>query len=166
MLQCLPDDLRIAVDAADEIHPPCPEPDSASGGSSSIFARSLARACTIPVSSDAFCRAGAASALMHRVIENLQRAAQLLALHDREAQSSSQDAWVQAARAHVVDATTLLEQHGARPESRRSAIELILKAELALASVDSPGTDLSFRVADQLLLEARVRLEAIDAESR
>ena len=103
---------------------------------------------------------------MHRVIENLQRASQLLSLHHRETPSAGQAAWINSARANVLDAATLLEQHGDRAESRSSAVELILKAELALASVDSSDGDLSFRIADQLLLEARVRIQALDAESR
>src|SRR5262245_51345933 len=103
---------------------------------------------------------------MQQVIENLQRAAQLLTLSDREAPPSGQVAWIQSARANVLDAVTLLEQHGDRAESRRSAIELIVKAELALASVDSPDGDLTFRIADQLLLEARARIQALEAQRR
>lgn len=102
---------------------------------------------------------------MHQVIDNLHRASQLLAARGAAVQSSAEATWIQAAQADVLDATALLEQSGARPESRKSAMELILKAELALASVDSRDGDLSVQVADQLLLEARLRIQALDSSS-
>ena len=46
------------------------------------------------------------------------------------------------------------------PQTLLSASELIVKAELALAMIDLTGNDLSVRVADNLLLEARVRMES------
>lgn len=100
---------------------------------------------------------------MKRATENLQRALQLLGLHDRE-RPSAHLALLHSARANVFNAASLLELHPDRPEIRSSVIELLLKAELALAAVDTDA-DLSFRIADQLLLEARVRLEALDAQS-
>jgi len=103
------------------------------------------------------------SAEMKLVVEKLQRALQLLGVHARERQSLPEDPWIQSARTNVLDACALLERNADRPESRTSAIELILKAELALASIDLSRADLSFRVADQLLLEARVRIEALNA---
>ena len=101
---------------------------------------------------------------MKRTIENLQRALQLLGLHEREL-PRPHVALVHSARANVFNATALLELHPDRPEIRSSVIELLLKAELALAAVDTPATDLSLRIADQLLLEARVRVEALNAET-
>jgi hypothetical protein len=100
---------------------------------------------------------------MKRAIENLQRVSQLLGLPGLEL-PGPHVALVHCARANVFNASALLELHPERAEVRSSVIELILKAELALAAVDASDANLSFRIADQLLLEARVRLEAFNDE--
>jgi hypothetical protein len=100
---------------------------------------------------------------MQRAIDNLQRALQLLGLHDRE-RPTPHVALLHAARANVFNALTLLELHPERPEIRTSVVELILKAELALAAVDLSDADLSFRIADTLLLDARVQIEALSTD--
>jgi hypothetical protein len=84
---------------------------------------------------------------------------QLLMLHERESNTGDR-LWAGFARAHIHDACLLLEQHAGSAEALASAVELILKAELALASLSASKLDLSLRVADQLLLEARVEVEA------
>jgi hypothetical protein len=96
---------------------------------------------------------------MRRAIENLQHSMQLLMLYERET-SSADRVWAASARSNILNACLLLEQQGGSAEARTSAVELILKAELALASISSLQGDLSFRIADQLLLEARVEIEA------
>jgi len=101
---------------------------------------------------------------MKVAVENLQRALQLLGLHDRERRDAPEDVWVLSARTYILDACTMLERQDAGAEVRTSVIELLLKAELALASVPSSNADLSFRLADQLLLEARVRLGAAEGD--
>lgn len=105
------------------------------------------------------------SARMKPAIENLQRVLQLLGMQGGE-RPRPHVALLHSARANVFNAATLLELHPDRAEIRTSVIELLLKAELALAAVDTPNADLSFRIADQLLLEARVRVEALNAGSR
>jgi hypothetical protein len=100
---------------------------------------------------------------MRRVIENLQHSMQLLMLYERETGSADR-VWAGSARANILNACLLLEQQGARAEARASAVELILKAELALASISSIQEDLSFRIADRLLLEARVEIEAMGSQ--
>lgn len=57
-------------------------------------------------------------------------------------------------------ACILLMEYPSLPQTLLSASELIVKAELALAMIDLTGNDLSVRVADNLLLEARVRMES------
>jgi len=101
---------------------------------------------------------------MKRAIENLHRALQLLGLHDRQ-HPRPHAALIHSARANVFNASALLELHPDRADIRSSVVELILKAELALAAVDNADADLSFRIADELLVEARVRVEALNAES-
>jgi hypothetical protein len=102
---------------------------------------------------------------MKRAIENIQRASQLLGLHDREL-PRPHVTMVHSARANLFNACALLELHPDRPEIRSSVIELLLKAELALAAVDMADVNLSFRVAEQLVLDTRVRIEALTAEGR
>jgi hypothetical protein len=100
---------------------------------------------------------------MKRALENLHRALQLLGLQDRE-RPAPYVTLIHAARANVFNASTLLELHPDRRDLRSSVVELILKAELALAALDTSEVDLNFRIADQLLVEARVRVEALNAE--
>ena len=102
---------------------------------------------------------------MKRAIENLQRVLQLLGLQG-PGRPRPHVALIHSARANVFNASTLLELHPDRAEIRASVVELLLKAELALAAVDTTNADLGFRIADQLLLEARVRVEALNGGSR
>lgn len=100
---------------------------------------------------------------MRRAIEKLQHSLQLLMMCERDSAASADRVWAGSARTSIFSACLLLEQQGGRTEARTSAVELILKAEIALASMSSQEGDLRFRIADQLLLEARVEIESTEA---
>jgi hypothetical protein len=103
---------------------------------------------------------------MKRAVENLQRILQLLERPAREPQDLPEDVYAQSARNYVLEASALLAQHADSAEIRTSVVELLLKAELALASVDVSRAGLGLRLADELLLEARMRLEALNTDDR
>jgi hypothetical protein len=94
-------------------------------------------------------------------LQNLQRSIELLDLLEETAKSSASDlAWLQGARAKLLIACNLLTES---PNDRGTLVsvgELILKAELCLASMDLRVNDLSMRIAEALLLETRAKIES------
>jgi hypothetical protein len=95
-----------------------------------------------------------------RAVEDLEHAASLLHLSERTHLAHENAVWINSARNDILTALRLLLELPALPETCTSVCELILKAELALASVDLVAADhLSVRVADGLLVQARARIE-------
>ena len=93
-------------------------------------------------------------------VTNLRHAVGLLDL--TPVTHSSDKVYFDNARANVAAACDLLTEFPALPQTRMSAAELLLKAEVALAAMDWSRGNLSLRVADSLLLETRVRIESLD----
>lgn len=95
-----------------------------------------------------------------RAVEDLEHAASLLHLSERTHLAHQNAVWINSARNDILTALRLLLELPALPQTCTSVCELILKAELALASVDLVAADhLSVRVADGLLVQARARIE-------
>ena len=96
-------------------------------------------------------------------VTNLRRAVGLLDIS--QVVRPSDRARFDSARANVVAACNLLTEFAALPQTAISVAELLLKAELALAATDWSRGDLSFRIADALLLETRVRIESLNSST-
>src|SRR4051812_42400535 len=102
--------------------------------------------------------------MLTAAVTNLRHAVGLLDLY-RNTQASDK-AYFDNARANVAAACDLLTEFPAFPQTTVSAAKLLLKAELALAAMDWSRVNLSLRVADTLLLETRVQIEALDPAMR
>ncbi len=124
-----------------------------------MFALRRLRSCTLP----AHMKALLTSAERQLALQDLQHAESLLHLSDRAGLTHENIVLMNSARSNILAALKLLLELPGLPETCTSASELILKAELALASVNSDGMDLSVRVADGLLLQSRVRIEGFAA---
>jgi hypothetical protein len=93
-------------------------------------------------------------------VTNLRRAVALLDLaRDTDAGNQS---FLENARANVAVACDVLTEFPAVPQTAVSVAKLLLKAELALASMDWSRAKLNVWIADCLLLETRVRIESLD----
>lgn len=97
-------------------------------------------------------------------VTNLRHAVSLLDLCPRP--HAADKSYFDYARANVAAACDLLTEFPAAPQTAESSAELLLKAELALASMDWSRVSLSLRVADSLLLETRVQIESLDPSMR
>jgi hypothetical protein len=97
-------------------------------------------------------------------VTNLRHAVSLLDLCPRP--HGGDKAYFDYARANIAAACDLLTEFPAVPQTAVSTAELLLKAELALASMDWSRVSLSLRVADSLLLETRVQIESLDPSMR
>src|SRR5262245_137730 len=62
------------------------------------------------------------------------------------------------ARANIAAACDLLTEYPAVPQTTRSVARRLLRAEVALASINGVQDNLCLRVADSLVLETRVRI--------
>jgi hypothetical protein len=96
-------------------------------------------------------------------IRDLQHAASLLHLPERGQLNYKNAVWVSSARSNILSALRLLFELPGLPATCISVCELILKAEVALAAVDVSAVDLSVRIADGLLVQARARIEGFVA---
>src|SRR5262245_46914495 len=83
---------------------------------------------------------------------NLLRAIELLNLVQGVRLKDSDVVWLQSARAKLLIACRLLEEANA-PVTLVSVSELVLKAELCLATIDVQVNALSMRVAEAVLVE-------------
>jgi hypothetical protein len=92
-------------------------------------------------------------------VRDLQHAASLLHLPEKGSLGYKNSVWIDSARSNIFAALRLLLEFPGLPATCTSACELILKAELALASVDMTAADLSVRIADGLLVQTRARIE-------
>jgi len=97
-------------------------------------------------------------------VTNLRHAVSLLDLCPRP--RAADKAYFDYARANVAAACDLLTEFPAASQTGISVAEMLLKAELALASMDWSRVALSLRVADSLLLETRVQIESLDPSMR
>ena len=102
--------------------------------------------------------------MLTAAVTNLRHAVGLLDLYRNT--HVSDKAYFDNARANVAAACDLLTEFPALPQTTVSAAKLLLKAELALAAMDWSRVNLSLRVADTLLLETRVQIEALDPSMR
>src|SRR5262245_44309535 len=98
--------------------------------------------------------------MLTAAITNLRRAVELLDLSRNT--HGSDKACLDSARANVAAACDLLTEFPALHQTTVSVVELLVKAEVALASMDWSRGNLSLRVADSLLLETRVQIESLD----
>jgi hypothetical protein len=100
-------------------------------------------------------------------ITNLRHVIALLDLCKQDIAAQSKNVvYLSSARASVCAACVLLTEYPDVAQTRVSVPELIVKAELAVAMVELQRNDLSIRVAQNLLQETRVRIEATaDRES-
>jgi hypothetical protein len=98
--------------------------------------------------------------MLTAAVTNLRRAVGLLDLSEDLRESDRP--FFNNARANVAAACDLLTEFPAVPQTTVSVAELLLKAELALASMDWSRVNLNVRVADSLLLETRVCIESLD----
>jgi|SRR5690349_17596578 hypothetical protein len=99
-------------------------------------------------------------------LNSMRRTIELLNLTEEGVRSSASNlAWLRGARAKLMIACSLLDSESPQASTLVSVSELILKAELCLATIDVHVNALSMRIADALLLETRVKIENFHARA-